>query len=194
MSTDDVIAGIDLTGNDYTVKQSLVRNKYNVYDEDETLVLKAKQKLFKLKEEFPFVDADDEPIFRIKAEGILDVAGDYTIVDEPSGEPIAVLEKNWTLLSHKWKVRSPRDERLLARIESRGAVVELIRNLPVVGLVTQFIPHAYTIESPDGAELGSISGRLSFRDVYDITIEDTGDAPKEALVAAAIAVDALEGN
>ncbi|WP_306058409.1 LURP-one-related/scramblase family protein [Natronococcus wangiae] len=194
MATDDVVSGIDLSGDDYTVKQSLIRNKYNVYDGEGTLALTAKQKLFKLKEEFPFVDADGEPIFRIKAEGILDVAGDYTIVDEPSGEPIAVLEKNWTLLSHKWKVRSPTDERLLARIESRGAVVELIRNLPLVGLVTQFIPHAYTIESADGAQLGTIAGRLSFRDVYDITIDDEGDAPREALVAAAIAVDALEGN
>jgi len=50
------------------------------------------------------------------------------------------------------------------------------------------------VEDTDGNHLGSIEGRLSLHDVYDITIEDAGDAPKEALVASAIAIDALEGN
>jgi len=190
-TADDVIGGIDLDADRYTVKQRLVRNKYRVYDPDGELVLRAKQKLLKMKEEFPFTDADGNPVFRVKAKKILVVAGDYTITDEASGEPVAVLDKRWTLFKHVWKIRSPRDERLLATIESGNVVVEFLRNLSAVFSI---IPHEYTVEGPDGENLGRIEGRFSIRDVYDITIEETGDAPKEALVVACIAIDALEGN
>jgi uncharacterized protein YxjI len=191
---EDVIAGIDLTGDEYTVKQHLIRNKYNVYDGDGEHILKAKQKLFKLKEQFPFTDPDGEPVFEINAKEVFDVAGDYVITESEGDEPVAVLDKNWTLLTHEWKVRDPDDERLLAKIESQGVGVQLLRSLPLVSIAGQFIPHEYTIEDTDGNRLGDIEGRFSSRDIYDITIEDTGDVPKEALVAAAIAIDALEGN
>ena len=190
----DVVDGVDLTGDEYTVKQRLLRNKYRVFDGDGELILRAKQKLFKMKEEFPFTDPDGNAVFEIKAESILDHAGDYTITASGSGDAIAVLDKNWTLLTHKWKVRDPDDERLLAKIESRGALVELLRNLPYVSLVTGMIPHKYTIEDVDGNEIGEIAGQFSLADTYEITVEDSGDADKEALVAAAIAIDALEGN
>lgn len=192
--TRDVLAGVDLTDDEYTVEQHLLRNRYAVYDGDGELILRAKQKLFRMKEEFPFTDPDGNPVFEIKAESILDTAGDYTITESGSGDAIAVLDKNWTLLTHRWKVRDPDDERLLATIESRGIAAELARNLPIVGVVGQFLPHKYTIEDADGNRIGSIAGQLSVRDVYEITIEDSGDAAKEALVAAAIAIDALEGN
>jgi uncharacterized protein YxjI len=190
----DVIEGVDLTGDEYTVTQKLLRNKYKVYDGDDELILRAKQKLFKMKEEFPFTDADGNDVFEIKAESILDHAGDYTLTEADSGDAIAVLDKNWTLLSHKWKIRDPDDERLLAKIESRGALLELVRNLPYVGIVTGLIPHKYTIEDADGNDIGEIAGQLSLADTYEITVEDSGDADKEALVASAIAIDALEGN
>jgi hypothetical protein len=78
-----------------------------------------------------------------------------------------------------------------AEIESRSALVEFLRGL--VGLFA-LLPHKYTIETPDGGHIGSIEGKFSIRDRYDIKIDDPGDIPKEAIVAAAIAVDALEGN
>lgn len=187
----DVIGGIDLDGEEYTVEQSLVRNKYKVYGPDGDLVLKSKQKLFKMKEEFPFQDADGNVVFRVKAEGILDVAGDYTITDEATEEPIAVLGKNFTLFKHVWKVRSPDDERLLATISSGSTIVEVLRS---ISSLFNLIPHTYTIEGPDGEDLGSIEGQFSLRDRYTIHLGDTGEVPREAMVAACVAIDALEGN
>lgn len=192
-STADVIPGVDLTDDEYTVKQKLFRNKYRVYDENDELVLKTKQKLFKMKEEFPFRDENDNEVFEIKAEAMFDLAGDYLITTDDD-EPIAVLDKNLTLLTHKWKIRDPEDERLLARIESRGALIELIRNLPYVEIVTQLIPHKYNIEDPNGNKIGEIEGQLSLHDEYEIRVGDTGSVPKEAVVAGSIAIDALEGN
>jgi uncharacterized protein YxjI len=190
MSQEGVLSGVDLTDERYTVEQAYVRNKYEVYDEAGELVLRAKQKLFKMKEEFPFVDADDRPVFTVKASGIIDIAGDYSIVDESTGETVAVLDTNFTLLKHVWQVRDPEGVEL-ARIESRSAAIEFLRGLTVLSAI---IPHKYDITGPDGRQLGSIEGQLSIRDRYDITIRETGDAPREALVAAAIAIDALEGN
>lgn len=186
----DVVPGVALDADRYTVKQSLIRNKYAVYDPDGTLVLRAKQKMLKVKEEFPFVNAADEPVFRVKAQNVFDIAGDYTITAE-GGEPIAVLEKQFTFFKHVWRVRDPDDERLLATIESDSTLVEALRNFSTL---FDLIPHSYTISGADGERLGSIEGRFSLRDVYDIEIGDTGGAPREALVAACIAVDALEGN
>lgn len=193
MATTDVIPRADLTGDEYRVEQSLIRKRYAVYDGDGELVLRAKQKLFRLKERFPFTDPDGNEVFEIAAGGIFDVAGDYTITTA-DGDAVAVLDKNWTLLTHKWKVRDPDDERLLATIESRGILFQLLRRVPVVRIVTSLIPHKYSIEDADGTRLGEIAGRFSIRDKYDVTIDESGDAPKEALVAAAIAIDALEGN
>jgi len=190
MSQKGVLTGVDLTDEQYTVEQAYVRNKYQVFEESGELVLRAKQKLFRMKEEFPFVDADDEPVFTVKASGIIDIAGDYSIVDETTGETVAVLDKNFTLLKHVWQVRGP-DGAELARIESQSAALEFLRGLSIL---TAIIPHRYDITGPGGTQYGSIEGQLSIRDRYDITIQETGDAPREALVAAAIAIDALEGN
>lgn len=187
----DVVAGVDLTGDDYVIRQSLVRNKYAVYDGDGELLLRTKQKLFKVKEEFPFLNADDEPVFEVKAQNVFDIAGDYTITAAGSDEPIAVLQKNFTFFKHVWKIRDPETESLLATVESRSTLVEVLRNFSTI---FSLIPHKYSITGPDGRELGSLEGRFKIRDVYDLHVEDTGDAPKEAIVAAAVAIDALEGN
>lgn len=188
--TQDVIGGVDLTADEYTVQQSLIRNKYAVYGPDGDLVLRAKQKRFKVKEQFPFVDADGNTVFRVQAQNIFDIAGDYTITDEASGEAVAVLEKQFTFFKHVWRVRDP-DGGLLATIESESAIVEALRNFSTV---FDLIPHSYTVEAPDGTDIGAIQGHFSIRDAYTISIGDTGDAPREALVAACIAIDALEGN
>lgn len=187
---DDVIGGIDLSGDRYVVKQSLVRNRYAVLDEEGNVVLRGKQKLLKIREEFPFTDADGNVVFRIKAKNLLDVAGSYALVDEATGETFAVIEKEFTLFTHVYNVRSP-DGDLLARIASESAVVMALKS---VSDLAGLLPHSYSITGPDGSSIGSIEERFSLRDVYDVHVGDTGEAPREAIVAAACAIDALEGN
>jgi len=184
----DVIGNIDLTDDAYEVVGGIIRRRWRVHDADGELLLRAKQKLFKAKEEFPFTDADDDPVFRVKAEGIIDVSGDYVLSDESDGEAIAVLNKKFTLLKHVWYINSPDGEEW-AVIESRSAAFQLLRGL---SSVLAFLPHKYSIETPDGERIGSMDGKFALKDKYDITIDDPKDVPKEALVASAIAVDALE--
>jgi uncharacterized protein YxjI len=184
-------SAVDLDGSRYTVEQSLVRNKYAAYDENGGVVLRAKQKPFKLKEEFPFVDADGNDVFTVKAGGILDVAGNYAIVDAETGDRVAILDNDYSVFRDTWTVRDGETEAVLAKITSRGALVTLTRNLLPFG---ELIPHKYEITDARGDHVGRIDGQFSLRDRYDIVIDDAGSVPKDAVVAAAMVIDAIQGN
>jgi hypothetical protein len=110
------------------------------------------------------------------------VAGDYTLVDEKSGDAFAVIEKEWTMFNHVYHIRSPEGNRW-ATIESESAMVMAAKE--VVGFLG-LLPHSYSITGPDGRRLGTISEEFTLRDLYTVDLEDTGDAPREATLAAAI--------
>ncbi|WP_137283887.1 LURP-one-related/scramblase family protein [Halorussus salinisoli] len=188
---DDAIAALDLTDDEYRVVQSLIRNKYEAFDGDGNVVLRGKQKMFKLKEEFPFVDADGNPVFTVEASGVLDFAGDYALVDDRTGETVVVLDRNFTLLADRWTLRDPDTGNPIAEIASKSKVVSLLRH---VHAVFSLIPHEYEITDADGRHVGTIDGRFSLKDTYDVTIDDATGVPKEAVVAAAMVVDAIEEN
>ena len=186
------LSTIDLDGTRYTVEQSLIRNKYAAYDDQGALVLRGKQKMLKMKEEFPFVGPDGGELFTVKAGGILDVAGNYAIVDAGTGEEVVVLDNDFSLFKDVWTIRDADDGSVIATISSRGALVTMARQLiPIVG---PLIPHKYEIADRDGTHVGNIHGQLSFRDRYDIVIDDATDVPTDAVVAAAMVIDAIQGN
>jgi len=185
------ISTVDLTGDRYEVKQSLVRNKYTVTDESGTVVLRGKQKMFKLKEEFPFVTGDDQDAFTVKAGGIMDIAGNYTITDAGTGDPVVVLDEDWSWFMENWTIRDPDTGEALATITSKNKVLQVLRHL--VG-AANLIPNKYEIRDPQGDHVGDIEGQFSLKDTYTVTIDDATDVPKEAVLAAACILDALENN
>jgi uncharacterized protein YxjI len=185
------IAGLQLTDDRYTVVQSLIRNKYKAMDSADDVVVRGKQKMFKMKEEFPFVDADGNEVFTVKAGGILDVAGNYVLTDAQTGQDLVVLDNDFSMLQDTWRIRDAESEAVLARIDSRGALVTLARNFLPLG---ELIPHKYEITDADGDHVGNISGKFSLKDKYAITIDDASDVPKEPIVAAAMVIDAIQGN
>jgi len=185
------IAAVDLTDDRYTVEQNLVRNKYRAYDADGNVVLRGKQKLFRMKEEFPFLDGDGNDAFTVKAGGIIDVAGNYVLSDAQTGEDLVVLDNDFSILQDTWRIRDAETEAVIARIDSRGAVVTIARNAIPFG---ELIPHKYEITDADGGHVGSIDGQISLKDRYQITVEDASTVPKEAVVASAMVIDAIQGN
>ncbi|WP_247003747.1 LURP-one-related/scramblase family protein [Halosolutus gelatinilyticus] len=185
------IQGIELTDDRYTVEQSLIRNKYRALDAVGDVVLQGKQKMFKMKEEFPFVDGDGNEVFTVKAGGIIDVAGNYVLSDAQTGEDLVVLDNDFSFFQDTWIVRDATTEEKLAEINSRGAVVTLARNVVPFG---GWIPHKYEITDREGGHVGSISGQFSLRDRYEIVIDDASTVPKEPIVAAAMVIDAIQGN
>ena len=185
------IRGIDFSGDRYTVVQSLIRNKYEAFDDAGNVVLKGKQKLMKLKEEFPFTDGNGNDVFTVKAGGIIDVAGNYMLTDASTGQNVVVLDNDVSILQDTWRIRDPESEAVLARIDSRGALVTLARKFVPFG---GWIPHKYEITDADGGHVGNIDGRFSLKDTYDIVIDDASDVPKEPIIAAAMVIDAIQGN
>lgn len=188
---EDLLKRIDFTDDEYTVKQSFIRNKYAVYNSHGSKVLGAKQKLFKMKEEFPFTDANGNVVFRIKAKRRLDIAGDYGIIDEETGETVAILTKEFSIFKHVWRIKDPDTDGLIATIESRGKMIGVMRTLSDIA---DFLPHKYTIYNADGDEIGKIKGQWSLRDTYKVELGELGNVPKEAVVAASVTIDALEAN
>lgn len=185
------IEGVDLSNDRYTVEQSLIRNKYTAIDGDGNTVLKGKQRMFKMKEEFPFVDADGNDVFSVKAGGIIDVAGKYVLSDTRTGEDVVVLDNDFSIFQDVWTIRDIDSGATLATITSRGGLVTLARHyLPFGG----WIPHKYEITDASGAHVGSIDGQFSLRDRYEIVIDDASNVPKEPVVAAAMVIDAIQGN
>jgi uncharacterized protein YxjI len=185
------IEAVDLTEDRYTVEQNLVRNKYRAYDAEGNVVLKGKQKMLKMKEEFPFEDGDGNDAFTVKAGGIIDVAGNYAIIDAQTGEEVVVLDNDYSIFQDTWKIRDATTEAKIAEINSRGAVVTLARNLIPFG---NWIPHKYEITDMDGDHVGRIDGDVSLKDRYDVVIDDASDVPKEAVVASAMVIDAIQNH
>jgi uncharacterized protein YxjI len=70
-------------------------------------------------------------------------------------------------------------------------VLSVLRH--VIGAVNLF-PNKYEIFDPDGDHVGDITGQFSLKDTYTVTIDDASDVPKEAVLAAACVLDALENN
>lgn len=187
-SIGSTITGLELEDKRYEIVQSLIRNKYKVSDSEGSLVMKASQKLFRPKESFSFRDSEGNAVFDIDAEQILDFSGDYTLKDSETEEAFAVLEKEFTIFQHRWKLKDP-DGNALAEITSRSSILDFLRKFSDFFAL---IPHKYTIESVEGERLGVIEGKLGIRDRYILDIEENSEIPTETLVAAAVTADALE--
>ena len=186
------IRGIELTDDQYTVEQGLIRGrKFKAMDRAGNVVIRGKQKMFKLKEEFPFVDADGNDVFTVKAGGMLDVAGNYVLSDAQTGEEVVILDNDYSILQDTWKIRDAQTEAKIAEINSQGALVTIARNVVPFG---GWIPHKYEITDVDGKHVGNIDGQFSLKDRYEITIDDASNVPKEAVIAAAMVIDAIQGN
>ncbi|ELZ49110.1 hypothetical protein C464_05175 [Halorubrum coriense DSM 10284] len=185
------ISTVDLSDDRYEVRQSLVRNKYAVSDSAGDVVLRGKQKMLKLKEEFPFVTGDGEDAFSAKAGGIVDIGGNYAIVDAGTGEEVVVLDEDYSIFVENWTIRDPETGEALATIRSKNKLLSGLRHL--VG-AANLIPNEYEIFDADGGHVGDIEGEFSMRDTYAVTVDDASDVPKEAVIAAACILDALENQ
>ncbi len=188
---DYAISTIDLDDNRYTVKQSAIRNKYTVRDSTGEVVLRGKQKLFKVKEAFPFVTGNDEDAFEVKAESMVDVAGTYTIRDAGTDEDVVVLDEDLSLFVEHWTIRDPETGDALATIESKSKLLSALRHLVASA---NLVPNKYEIFDPGGAHVGDIEGKLSLRDAYTVSIDDAEGIPTEAVIASACILDALENK
>jgi len=144
--------------------------------------------MFKLKEEFPFVTGDDDDAFSVKAGGIMDIAGNYAITDAGTGEEVVVLDEDYSLLAENWTIRDPDTGRRWRPFARR--INCSLRSATSSPLRTSF--RTSTRYSTPTATTSATSRGFSLRDAYTVTIDDASDVPKEAVIASACVLDALE--
>ncbi len=185
------ISTVRLDDDRYEIKQPAIRNKYIVRDSAGEVVLRGKQKMLKMKEEFPFLTGDGADAFTVKAGGIMDVAGNYTLTDAGTGEDVVVLDEEFSLLSETWRIRDPDSGRVLATIRSKNKLLSALRHLVEAA---NLVPNKYEIVDPGGNHVGDIDGQFSLRDTYTVSIDDATTVPKEAVIATACVLDALENK
>ncbi|MEF8781407.1 MAG: hypothetical protein V5A46_12090, partial [Haloferacaceae archaeon] len=123
--------------------------------------------------------------------GILDVAGNYAITDAGTGEEVVVLDEDLSLFVENWTIRDPDTGETLATIRSKNRLVSALRHLVSVA---NLVPNKYEIFDANGGHVGDIEGKFSLRDTYVVSIDDASDVPKEAVIAAACILDALENQ
>lgn len=191
------LTAIDISGSQYTVEQTgrdeNFRPEYEARDVTGETLFRGTYRMYEERDEFPFVDADGNEIFTVKASETWDIAGDYLLTDSRTGEDLVILDNDFSLLQDTWRIRDADDRSLLAEINSRGALVTLGRKLLPLG---QGIAHKYEIADADGDSVGSIEGEFALFDFdqYDVTLTDTSSVPADPIVVGAIVIDAIQGN
>lgn len=185
------IASVDLTDGYYEIEQSLVRNKYTLTDHAGDVVLRGKQEMFNLTDEFPFVTAEDEEAFTVKANGMVDIAGSYRLVDSTTDEEVVVLDEELSLFAEHWTIRDPETGDEIATIRSKNKLLSALRQLSSIATI---VPNEYDIRTPQEKKIGEISGQLSLKDAYEVTIDNSSSVPTEAVMASACVLDALANN
>jgi uncharacterized protein YxjI len=188
-------AGIELTDSTYTVEQGLIRSrKYEARDSAGNVVLRAKEKRFSIKDRFPFQDASGTDVFEVKSASAFDFdrKRDYVVIDAVTDEEVVVLDDQFSLFSQKWSIRDPDTGDIIATIQSSNPLVVFLRGR--LGPLGNLLPYQFDIQDPNGATIGSIKGQLSLNDVYEVSVDQDYDGPREAIVATAMIIDAVEGN
>jgi hypothetical protein len=185
------ISRLDLTGEQYTVEQSSVRNKYRAEDAEGNTVLRGNHEMFEANDEFHFTDGDDTEVCTVEASKAIDVAANYHLVDSETGEEVAIFDNDFSILRDTWRVRDATTESVVAEIRSRGTLYTLASKLPPFA---QLLPRKFEITDSMDTPAGSIDGQLSLQDRYEISFDESTATPKAPIVACTMVIDAIQGE
>jgi uncharacterized protein YxjI len=189
------IAGLGLSGSEYTVKQTGTdknfRPEYEARDVTGDTIFRCTYRMYEGKDRFPFVDTDENELFTVEASGTWDIAGDYLLTDSQTGEELVVLDNDFSLLQDTWRIRDAEDGSLLAEISSRGALFTIGRKLLPVG---QWIGHEFEITDAEGNSVGTIESGFAVFDQYEVTIRDSSSIPIDPILAGTVVIDAIQEN
>jgi len=187
------IAGLGLSGTEYTVEQTgkdkNFRPEYEAENVTGDTVFRCTHQMYEENDTFPFVDENGNELLTVEASSAVNIAGDYVLTDSHTGKEIVVLDNDFSLLQDTWRVRDAEDGSLLAEITSRGGLVTAGRKLLPVG---QFIGHRYKITDAEGAAVGTIESEFAIQDQYEITISDSSSVPVGPIVVGTVVIDAIQ--
>jgi len=135
---------------------TLLGAKMHVYDDAKNVVLFAKMKAFKLKEDFRiFADeAMTTPLLAIRARKILDIASPYDVYDVSTGGEyhIGVLKRKGlkSIIRDEWEVWNTQDQPI-GLIQEEGSFLAILRRF--VEILSILVPQKYNF-SVNGQPVG----------------------------------------
>jgi hypothetical protein len=167
---------------------------FRIYDPDWSLLLVARLKAFKLKEDIRVYadEAQQREILAIKARQMIDFNAAYDVFVTETGARIGALRrKGWaSLVRDKWAILDA-DDKEVGWIEEDSLVAALIRRLLV-----PLIPQTYSIHYMD-REVGEIQQHFNpfiFKATMDLTKDPERKLSRLLAIAASILIMAIEGR
>lgn len=180
--------------NRYTVRRkilSFLGATFEVFDADGNVVLYAKQKAFKLKEEMKFYTSSDmkDEVLSIKARNIFDISATYDIKDSSSDGVIGAVRRKGihSILRDEWTVLDNKDNEVGTMVEDSMGLA-LIRRF-VMNLIPQ--NYDYFIGEEKVADLKQQFNPFVYKLDVDILSEGVD---KRMVLASAVLLSLVEGR
>ena len=102
-----------------------------------------------------------------------------------------MLDEDLSFLVETWTLRDPETGDAIATVQSKSKLVFALRH---VSDIANMVYNKHEIFNPSDEKIGEIAGQLSLKDTYEVTIDESSAVPKEAVMASACVLDALESN
>jgi uncharacterized protein YxjI len=140
-----------IQGDKFLVRQKILKllgGAFHVHDEDGNVVLYAKQKAFKLKEDLRFFASEEQKqeLLRISARGIIDFGTTYDVYDSQTNELIGSLKRSGlkSMLKDQWIILD-KAEAEIGKIHEDSAIMAMLRRF-----ITSLIPQTYHVYNKKG--------------------------------------------
>ncbi len=164
------------------------------YDKDKNIIFWARQKPFRLKEDFRIYSdkSKETELLTIKTPQIIDIGATYNVQDKVTGEMVGALQRKFlrSLFKDEWIFIS-KNKQEIGKLTETSLIGALFRRIVPVGFL---IPQKYIVVSLDGRKIAEI--RRYFNPIilkYDLKIEGTENSiDKRLLVAMMILLTGIE--
>ncbi|MBI2356759.1 hypothetical protein HYV12_01780 [Candidatus Dojkabacteria bacterium] len=180
--------------NHYVVRKkvlSFLGAVFEVFDEKGNLVLYAKQKAFKLREEMKFYEDSDQKreVLSIKARNILDISATYDIRDSRIGELVGSLRRKGlkSILRDEWVILDSRGGEVGSMVEDSMGLAMVRRFL--FNLIPQ--NYDYIVNGKRVADLKQQFNPFVYKMNVDIL---NGNVDKRIVLASAVILSLIEGR
>ena len=186
----------------YTHDRYLVRKKvftlfghvFEVYDDENNIVLYSKQKAFKLKEDIRVYTGEDmnTEVLRIKARNIIDFSAAYDVFDPNTNETVGTLRRKGfrSLLQDKWEILDTTDS-CIGTIEEDSMLLALVRRF-----LSNLVPQAFTV-TVNGHAVCHYRRRFNpfiLKTEVDCSQDINREFDRRLALAAVILITAIEGR
>lgn len=170
---------------------TLIGSVFEVYDEKGRVVLYAKQKAFKLREEMKFYTGSDmkSEVLSIKARNIIDISATYDIRNSSNGQLLGSVQRKGlkSMLRDEWVVLDSGGKEIGSMIED-SMMLALIRRF-FVNLVPQ--NYDFIVGGNRVADLKQLFNPFVFKMKVDILSDDVD---KRVILASSVILALIEGR